>query len=272
MTVLDGQIDWSEIVFDPQTQGRICALCERRFGKTVDAEVASQYVLEKLSADDWQLCRKFSGRSLPQTYLYTLCSNLVEEHARKQYGRTRPPAWLKQLGDTWLTLWKLICLERQPVPTAIERLAGRDESLRDTDGLLDMVRTIKARLPWCGQQTGTTSLEDQPQDEVHAASEASDSSLESLLLLLHQVVLEDTLDVPAYASSPDVFAALAGELTLDDEQRLVLRMAYVDGMKFSAVARTLNLPAHKPARLAKQALAELRSVLQRHNLLPEELT
>ncbi|SEG26215.1 hypothetical protein [Marinobacterium lutimaris] len=262
-------MDWSAIVFDQQTQGRISALCERRFGKTVDAEVASQYVLEKLSADDWQLCRKFTGRSLPQTYLYTLCSNLIEEHARKQYGRIRPPAWLKQLGDTWLTLWKLICLERQPVPAAIERLAGRDETLRNSDGLLDMVRTIKARLPWCGQQTGAVTTEQEPEEEAHTPAAQSDSSIEALLLLLHQVVLKQ--EPENKAQTQDALNNLGAEFTLDDEQRLVLRMAYVDGMKFSAIARALNLPAHKPARVAKQALAELRSVLQRHNLLPEEL-
>ena len=100
--------DWPGIVFSEQTQGRIRSLCERRFGQTADAEIASDYVLEHLCESDWKLCRKFTGKSRPETYLYTLCSNLVEEYARKRFGRIRPPAWLQQLGDAWLTLWKFI--------------------------------------------------------------------------------------------------------------------------------------------------------------------
>ncbi|MZR63362.1 RNA polymerase sigma factor [Alcanivorax sp. DP30] len=264
------KIDWPAIVFSEQTQGRIRALCERRFGHTADAEIASDYVLEHLSADDWTQCRKFTGKSRPETFLYTLCSNLVEEYARKKFGRIRPPAWLQQLGDTWLTLWKFICLERQPVPVAIERLAGKDETLRDSHTLTDMVKTIKARLPWCGQQTGDVPLEDYHQESGHGdEDDHSDQGLEPLLLLLHQLVLEEQ-DVPASAwQEPDTLSALQAAISLTDEQRLILRMAYVDGLKFSAIARSLNLPAHQPARLAQRAVAHIRDVLLSRQLLPE---
>lgn len=262
------QIDWPAIVFSDQTQGRIRALCERRFGHTADAEIASDYVLEHLSADSWTLCQKFTGKSRPETYLYTLCSNLVEEYARKKFGRIRPPAWLQQLGDTWLTLWKFICLERQPVPVAIERLAGKDDSLRDSNALTDMVKTIKARLPWCGQQTGDIPLEDYHQDGDD--DDDDNTGLEPLLLLLHQLVLDEQ-QAPDLApwQDPATLEALRDALTLTDEQRLVLRMAYVDGLKFSAIARTLNLPAHQPARLAQRAVEHIRETLQSRRLLPE---
>ncbi len=262
-------IDWPAIVFSEQTQGRIRALCERRFGHTADAEVASDYVLEHLSSGDWAQCRKFTGKSRPETFLYTLCSNLVEEYARKKFGRIRPPSWLQQLGDTWLTLWKFICLERQPVPVAIDRLAGEDDALRDRHALTDMVKTIKARLPWCGQQSGEIPLEEYHQD-TPGDDDNSDDGLEALLLLLHQLVLEQTGE-PSLSSwqNPDTLQALRGAITLSDEQRLILRMAYVDGLKFSAIARSLNLPTHQPARLAQRAVAHIREVLASLQLLPE---
>ncbi len=262
--------DWPGIVFSEQTQGRIRSLCERRFGQTADAEIASDYVLEHLCESDWKLCRKFTGKSRPETYLYTLCSNLVEEYARKRFGRIRPPAWLQQLGDAWLTLWKFICLERQPVPVAIERLAGQDETLRDPDTLEQMVRTIKGKLPWCGQQTGEVSLEEHYQ-EPDSNDTASADTLEPLLLLLHQLILDE--DPPRPASqwqSSETLDTVRAALRLSDEQRLILRMAHVDGIKFSAIARTLNLPAHQPARLAQRAVAHIREVLQAHHLLPED--
>lgn len=263
------KIDWPAIVFSEQTQGRIRALCERRFGHTADAEVASDYVLEHLSADNWSQCRKFTGKSRPETFLYTLCSNLVEEYARKKFGRIRPPAWLQQLGDTWLTVWKFICLERQPVPVAIERLAGTEESLRDSGTLTDMVKTIKARLPWCGQQTGEIPLEEYHQDAPEEADD-QDPGLEPLLLLLHQLVLGEE-DAPSLAAwqAPDTLSAVQESIALTDEQLLILRMAYVDGLKFSAIARTLNLPTHQPARLAQRAIASIRDALQARQLLPE---
>lgn len=262
-------IDWPAIVFSEQTQGRIRSLCERRFGHSADAEVASDYVLEHLSADDWQQCRKFTGKSRPETFLYTLCSNLVEEYARKKFGRIRPPAWLQQLGDTWLTLWKWICLERQPVPVAIERLAGRQDTLRDTQSLADMVKTIKAKLPWCGQQTGEISLEEYHQDTPEEEDRHEDG-LEPLLLLLHQLVLQQS-ETPAHSwQDPATLSTLRSAITLSDEQVLILRMAYVDGLKFSAIARSLNLPTHQPARLAQRALAQIREALHAQKLIPED--
>ena len=174
-----------------------------------------------------------------------------------------------QLGDTWLTLWKFICLERQPVPVAIDRLAGEDDALRDRHALTDMVKTIKARLPWCGQQSGEIPLEEYHQD-TPGDDDNSDDGLEALLLLLHQLVLEQTGEPSLSAwQNPDTLQALRGAITLSDEQRLILRMAYVDGLKFSAIARSLNLPTHQPARLAQRAVAHIREVLASRQLLPE---
>ncbi|MDI3324300.1 hypothetical protein QKW35_07910 [Pontibacterium granulatum] len=266
------EINWPELVFSETVQLRITALSEQRFGRTTDAEVAGDYVLEQLSADDWQICRKFQGKSKPETYLYTLSVNLIEEYARKRYGRVRPPQWLKQLGETWLTLWKLLCLERQPVPVVIETLSGPDETLRAPETLLASIRTIKSKLPWCGQRTGEVSLpEDSDSLDNTDGNQQTTETAEELLLLLHQVVLKDSPH-PAGSVAGDTSLAtmLRDQLQLSAEQRLILKMAYQDGLKFSAIARHLDMPAHQPARIAKSTLKQIRQILERSAVLPEE--
>ncbi|MGH1373153.1 MAG: hypothetical protein ACRBBW_14020 [Cellvibrionaceae bacterium] len=266
------------LVFGEQTQSRIQYLSERRFGKSADADIAASYVLEQLSADDWQVCHKFTGKARPQTYLYTLCANFIEEYARKRFGRIRPPQWLQQLGNQWLTLWKYICLERQPIPVVIERFSDDENSRNDAESVLSMITTIKAKIPWCGQQTGEVSLEleaDNSPHEVHHSSN-HDATQEEFLLLLHNLVLGETEDpsstVMAQWQDQNKLTSLKEQLQLSDEQRLILRMAYQDNLKFSAIARTLKLPAHQPARIAQRALKHIQQLLLEHQLLPSGLT
>lgn len=267
------EINWPELVFSETVQARIRALSEQRFGKTSDAEVAGDYVLEHLAAGDWQICRKFRGKSKPETYLYTLSVNLIEEYARKRYGRVRPPQWLKQLGELWVTLWKLLCLERQPIPVVIERLSGRGETLRAADELLSITQTIKAKLPWCGQHTGEVAMPEDL-DSLHDETGCDDTPSEAqerFLLLLHQVVLRnDPEDESAVPADTAMATLLREQLQLSAEQRLILKMAYQDGLKFSAIARHLDMPTHQPARIAKKTLAQIRDLLEQMGFLPED--
>lgn len=266
-------IDWPALVFGEQTQARVQYLSERRFGKSADAEIAASYVLEQLSADDWQVCRKFTGKARPETFLYTLCANFIEEYARKKFGRVRPPQWLQQLGNQWLTLWKYICLERQPIPVAVEKLSLDDDNQYDTETTLSMITTIKAKIPWCGQQSGEVSLDDTNEDSLQASDKPIDQSAarEEFLLLLHNIVLDDSTPAQNWQDESKI-NVLKAQLQLSDEQRLILRMAYQDNLKFSAIARTLKLPAHQPARIAQRALKHIQQLLQEHELLPSSLT
>lgn len=143
------ELDWQQLVFETATLDKIERIADNRlFDQSMSLE-AQNYVLEKLAEDDWRRCREFKGRSSPLTYIHVLSSRLVEEFVRRKFGRPRPPAWLQQQGELWVNLWRQICLERQTPEVVIEQLVATTG--RTAAKLLDVIRTIKARLPWCGE-------------------------------------------------------------------------------------------------------------------------
>ena len=87
-------------------------LAGRRFPGSALAEEAALFVLNRLAADDWRRLRAFTGESTLATYIAALSFRLLEDFARARFGRSTPPLWVRRLGGIWLTLFRLLCLER----------------------------------------------------------------------------------------------------------------------------------------------------------------
>ena len=104
-------------------------LAARRFQQQETAEEAALYVLETLSQDNWKRLQDFSGKSKFTTYFTTVVYRLLEDYSRKRFGRVSPPQWIKRLGSFWITLYRLLCLERFPFSDAIHIAESRLPSL-----------------------------------------------------------------------------------------------------------------------------------------------
>lgn len=151
--------DWPTLVLDKSFMESLDRMAKRRFGQDASAEECASYVLECLSENEWQKCRQFQGRSKPSTFLVSVSNNLIEEFSRKRYGRPRPPVWLKEQGDLWVKLWRTVCLERQLVPSVVERFCR--DGIRTMDKVNSVIRVIKARIPNCGiAGVGTCDTQD----------------------------------------------------------------------------------------------------------------
>lgn len=254
--------DWQQLILDPDWLQRLEHQAARRFVEPVAAEEASSFVLEKLAEDDWRRCRQFGGRSQPTTFLYSLAANLLEEFARSRYGRPRPPQWLQRQGELWVTLWKRICLERALITQVVERLSAGGHY--EADLLRNIIRTIKARLPWCGAA-------DLPIPAEFAERHIGDSE-PTLEDALDEEQLHDTLAMLASLISDDdnVHLGLSADrleycrqsLKLDAETLLMLRLHFRDGLSFSAIARAMGVATHRPARQIKRGLKRIHNVLE----------
>jgi len=276
-------IDWSALVFTPQWMSNLDRLALRRFSQPGLAEEASAYVIEKLSLDDWAACHKFSGQAKPETYLLTVCQNLLEEFSRKRFGRPRPPEWLKREGELWVRVWKMVCLERQAVPSVMDKIAPLAERI----DLTQIIRTIKGRLPWCGSSAREIPADSFCSTETDQQPEIVDDGIETQL---HAADWEDALQLlfsslltTPQNNSPDVkesvfdfdsspselkqlntnasLNALRQQLDLDAQERLLLKMVYQDGLKLTLVAKALNLPSYQPGRLLKGIHERIRLAL-----------
>lgn len=283
-------IDWPQLVFNEASMKAFEKLASKRFNEGVLAEEAVTHVLEGLSADDWARCKAFKGNAKPATYLYSLASNLVEEFARKRFGRPRPPTWLQEQGELWVQMWKMLCLERQLLPSILDRLSSR--GTREESVLKEVARTIKARMPNCG----LSAMDHQLTEDVSMISDAQQAALgedetefehenaavSEVVLMLRSVLGEPAQEsdfseearssAANYATEQqEAMRAFRESLSLSDEERVLLKMIFVDGFSKSAASKALGLPSHQGGRVANNALERIGDAMRNCGLSLDDM-
>lgn len=267
---------WSEIVFSEDFMKRLDYIAGTKIvGDVASKEEAVTYVIEKLSENDWERCKAHNGGSSKTTYLYTLASNLIIEYSRRKFGRARPPEWLKREGPFWEQIWREICLDRNQENQVVDRHCS--SGMREPSTLKQIIRTIKAKLPWCGVSKMPESLDDEDSGNHNYSAETGTINDEirresyDQFLLLAQLILtedqgenDDALSQSGFDSSK--VCDIVESLQLTAEEQLMLRMFFLDGLSHSAIARSLNVAKHIPARQTKKVLLRLREALAEHSV------
>lgn len=279
---MSADVDWQSLVFKTGWLEKLDKLSIRRFGEGGLAEEASTYVIDQLSSDSWVSLSTFKGQCKPESYLHTVTSNYLEEFSRQRFGRPRPPEWLKRQGDLWVQIWKLVCLERQLVQSVVDHLAFNN--LRNPNIIKGAISAIKARLPWCGESNREIAAvpldnensynpaeliayEHTPEDEI------TEVGYINTLLLISSLMNENPIENMFGQSSTEraesyvkkhehKFEQLRQKLELTDEERILLRMVYQDGMKKSVVARSLGMQDHLPGRILNRVTARINNAFQ----------
>ena len=280
------EIDWPAVVFDEKMMAHIDYAASRRFPSQGLAEEATTHIINHLSHDDWARCKKFQGSAKPETYLRVVISRALEDFSHKRFGKPRPPTWLKNQGQIWVKAWKMVCLERRLLELVKSSLSDDSHTFEDVD---DIVKTIKARLPWCGEVTmevpekvdkeGETFSIDALGKTCSLSEFSNEQEKESCLLFLASILsgkqVIDNLDQitarPGLASYRKKLNNLELHLNLSAEERLLILLVYQEGKKFSDVARALNIEGHKPARMLKIANEKIASALSAVDLSVDHL-
>lgn len=255
-------MDWPQIVFQAAWLKKLDHLAQRRFTQVGLAEEASTYVLERLSEDDWAACKQYQGKAQANTYLQTLSHNFLEEFSRKRFGRPRPPQWLQREGELWVRIWKMVCLERQLLPAVVDRLTADQQ--RDQEYIHNIARTIKARLPWCGDSArevpGHCFDCNHNNNSPSASTEQrlAQHDIEDTLQLIHELLLSDNCPSDVVITQERTFMInqaqwqqIQAALKLSPEERLLLKMVYQEGLKLNVVATALDMPSYQPGRTLK---------------------
>lgn len=269
-------MDWQAFVFDSSANwiDRLTAIARRRFGNGSIADEAFNFAFERLSADNWNMLTQFSGRAHPGTFLVTVFTNELEDFARRKFGRPRPPAWLERLGDLWLRIFKLLCLERQEPETIVDRLCAGQ--LRDPNDIRQIIKTVRGKISDCGKRTGEMVTDQVPDmgGDIDAVADPETiitrTDLAMLFRVLNSVLRGDVNAEPPHVSAAadtlahtafGKLASLRDALTLSAEECLILRQIYQDNVSISAVARGLRQPDHQVRRNAQRAVTRLRDAL-----------
>ena len=236
-------------------------LAARRFPQQPLAEEAALYVMDGLARDDWRRLRAFAGRSTLTTYIVALTLRLLEDFARRRFGRSTPPAWIRRLGGIWLTLFRLLCLERLAPGEAAamidSRLPGQARTAEEA------AYRILAEIPDCGSRSGETVELDEAVDVAEAAADGSvqEERLEReersrLFAVLGRLLFDSDADGEVDPRLLERIAAIA--VHLDHRERLLLKLCYRDGVAVAEAGRLLGWNRYQTHGRLRRLLARLR--------------
>ena len=247
------------------------ALCKRRFPNDENlAHAALLFVLQKLEANEWRrVCAWRLGHFLP--FVTTLTSRLLTDFARQRFGHIRLPTWLVEKEDpVWSSAYRLLVVEKLDRHETIERLL-QSEPHRGRWYIDDVVVTIRNK---CQKKskTGekTVSLREAPEppavgstpDEVLQITEQElIEALQSYLQTEHDAAPRITPRVS------ELLARLNALLRLSEEDRLLLRLRYVNGLRMKSIVNLVHLKGD-PYKRYDKLIKRLREACQRIGLVP----
>lgn len=232
-------------------------LARRRFPQGALAEEAALFVLEALARDDWQKLSAFTGRSQLSTYVTAVSLRLLEDFGRSRFGRIKPPLWLQRLGGMWLTLFRLLCLERFSPAEAAALIGNRQPG--EVEAAERAAYQILGEIPDCGSRRGEpTELDEDALPRETSQPSPQEQQLEAadeqeVFAVLGRLVFGDQQG----PDTPRLLARLtATPLHLDPQERLLLSLCFRDGLPVAEAGRMLGFNRH-------QAHGRLRRLLER---------
>lgn len=213
-----------------------------RLNATAAEDFASEVKLA-LVTDDYDVIRKFEGRSSFSTYLTTVIQRLFYQQRVKEWGKWRPSAEAKRLGQKAITLERLLTRDGFSFAEACQFLTtGADPDYTTLE-----LEAIYYRLP-PRQPRPVLVAEEASADAVPDGSQADDDILgheRERIARITAAVLDDQLT------------------KLDGEDQLILRMRFWQAKKAPEIAVALHIEQKKVYKRIDKLLARLRRELER---------
>jgi RNA polymerase sigma factor for flagellar operon FliA len=202
----------------------------------------TQEVRVRLLEDDYAVIRKFEGRSSFSTYLTTVIMRLFHQWRVEQWGKWRPSAEAKRLGDKAITLERLLTRDGFTLQEAVKVLTTPGGSQYTVAEL----EAIYVRLPLRNPRPILVS-DDLLPDAIAVDGDAGDrlESRERARTARHAAVTMDDL---------------LGHM--DAEDRLILQMRFWEALKVPEIARTLHIEQKKLYKRLEKLFGTLRRGLE----------
>ena len=222
---------------------RIAGFVARR--NHLGPDEAAEFVQEvrvRLLDEDYAVIRKFEGRSSFSTYLTTVITRLFHQYRVEQWGKWRPSAEAKRLGDKAITLERLVTRDGYTFDEAVKVLTTPVGSAYT----LAELEAIYIRLPHRGARPIMVSGDVSP-DLARVDADADE-----------RVEMADR-----ERSARTAARAIDGLMrSMDAEDRLILQMRFWDALKVPDIARRLHLDQKKVYKRLDRLFGVMRSVLE----------
>jgi RNA polymerase sigma factor (sigma-70 family) len=215
-----------------------------------EAEEFTSLAMLKLISDDYAVLRKFAGRSSLRTYLHSVVRHLFLDFRARHRGKWRPSARARRLGEVAVRLEMLLQREKRSFDEACQILRVNECATESESELARIAAYLPTRrLRWV-ESGGPFQEPAVPTEVADRFAHAGDRRQQQRV----QNVLQD------------------GLRRLTPEERLLLRLRFLEGMKPQQIARALGLKAPSLYRRIEQSLDRLRRRLRREGLQAGEVS
>jgi RNA polymerase sigma factor (sigma-70 family) len=215
----------------------------------VEADDFESQVKLKLIEDDYEILRRFEGRSSLRTYLTIVVQRLFLDYRTRAWGKWRPSAEATRTGA---------------VAVLLERLTGRDGhgfeeacELMETNHQVTVSRSalaeIAGRLPIRLRRRFES-------DEVLANLQSDEPPVDNVIAEGERAAAAARLDSVLKAAIAD----------LAPQDRLIIAMRFQDGRPVVEIARTLQLDQKTLYRRLQRLMKALRVALEARGIVGVE--
>jgi RNA polymerase sigma factor (sigma-70 family) len=224
----------------PAIDRAIQFVCHRHKVTAADAEEFASEVKLKLVDRNYQVFRKFEGRSSLPTFLTVVIQRLYLDFRNHQWGKWRPSAEARRLGPLAIRLETLMVRDGLGFSEACRHLKVNEQP----DVLDSELAEIAGRLPPRVRRTivGEDALENTTSEtraDESALMVERRASAERIGRVLNTVVRQ-----------------------FSDQDRLILRLRFQEGFQVVDISRALHLPAKPLYRRLEGLLRQMRVALE----------
>jgi RNA polymerase sigma factor (sigma-70 family) len=232
---------------------RIAAFVARRhYLQASEAEEFVQEVSFRLLEHNYAIIRKFEGRANLSTYLTTVIGRLFSQWRVEQWGKWRPSAEAKRLGDKAVTLELLLSRDGYTFAEAVRILTTPASSCYTIEEL----EAIYLRLPVRNPRPVIIS-EDKVPDVIGVEPDAYERMEAGDRARVRRRAVQ-IIDDKIQGMAP--------------EDRLILQLRFWHGQRVPDIARTLHLDPKKLYKRIDRLLLVLRRELEKAGLSQADLT
>ena len=204
-----------------------------------EAEDFYSYVMLKLIEDNYGRLRKFKGASSLRTYLTTVLQRLFLDFRCQKWGKWRPSARAKKLGEAAVLLETLVSRDGY-------RLQEAEEILRRNHGLRVSADELQRLVDECLVRPRRQFLGEDVLQNMPSPSPPNGSLQRERARFLQKLeaIVNDALRA------------------LGEESRLVLSMRFNEGLSVLQIARALHREPKKLYYRIHKSLMQLRAALE----------
>ena len=229
----------------PLINSVIDLICRRKCLPDGDDDEFRSVSMMKLIENDYEVLRRFAGRSSLRTYLMIVLQRVLLDYRVREWGKWRPSVEARRCGPLAVRLEQLTVRDGMTVDEAIVSLRTNHRVAESADTL----RAIAARLPI----------------RFRTRMESTDALANAIDRGPQPDAIVERAESRAGAAS--MRAALRAALSsLPASDRVILKLRYVDGLAIVEIARLLQTDARPLYRRVERILSSLRERLREHGV------